>query len=128
MVFEHLLGAIVRREHGKLLAGLIRRCRRFDLAEEALQDAYVKAHDLWPRDGVPNNAAAWLTTVAQRRLIDLMRREKRTALDSEEILLALESGSTADVNDSARSGLDDDLLRLLFTCCHPALSKSASTA
>lgn len=128
MVFEHLLGAIVRREHGKLLAGLIRRCGRFDLAEEALQDAYVKAHDHWPRDGVPSNAAAWLTTVAQRRLIDLMRRERRTAIDSEDILLSLESEPTTDVNDIARSGVNDDLLRLLFTCCHPALSKSASTA
>ena len=128
MIFEQILSAIVRREHGKMLAGLIRRCGRFDLAEEALQDAYVKAHQQWLSGGVPDNTAAWLTTVAQHRLIDVMRRETRTAMESEEILLSLESPPNHDEADNTRSSVDDDLLRLLFTCCHPALSKAASTA
>jgi RNA polymerase sigma-70 factor, ECF subfamily len=128
MVLEQILSAIVRREHGKILAGLIRRCGRLDLAEEALQDAYVKAHDHWPHEGVPNNTAAWLTTVAKNRLIDLMRRDARSAEDSAEILSMLEGESGQNDSEPSAVDVDDDLLRLLFTCCHPALSQPASTA
>ena len=128
MIFEQALGAIVRREHGKILAGLIRRCGRFDLAEGALQDAYVKAHEVWPRDGFPDNAAAWLTKVAQHRLIDILSRERRNAVDGEAILLSLETKVAEPFDDGRHSGVDDDLLRLIFTCCHPALSQTASTA
>lgn len=128
MILEQALGAIVRREQGKILAGLIRRCGRFDLAEEALQDAYVKAHEAWPRDGFPDNAAAWLTKVAQHRLIDILRRERRNAHDSEAILSSLEADLAQPHDDERHSGVDDDLLRLIFTCCHPALSHAASTA
>ena len=127
MILGHLLEATVRREHGRILAGLIRACGNFDLAEEALQDAYVKAHERWESEGVPDNAAGWLTTVARRRLIDLLRRDARLAPDSETILEQLEA-EPATVMDAAHAGLDDDRLRLIFTCCHPALAPSASTA
>ncbi len=129
MILGHLLEATARREHGRILAGLIRACGNFDLAEEALQDAYVKAHEQWERDGVPDNAAAWLTTVARRRLIDLLRRDARLAHDSESILEQLEAEPAPEAAEGeAQAGWEDDRLRLIFTCCHPALAPSASTA
>src|ERR1700685_4473249 len=70
---------IFREESGRILAGLIRRSGSFDLAEEAVQDAFASALEIWPRDGVPRNPGAWITTVAFRKLIDRARREKRYA-------------------------------------------------
>jgi RNA polymerase sigma-70 factor (ECF subfamily) len=115
-----------RREGGRILAGLIRRLRSFDLAEEALQDAYAKALARWPTDGLPQNPAAWLTTVAQRRGLDLLRRDRRISPESESLLadMAAETGNP----DNTETTLADDQLRLIFTCCHPALAQSAQAA
>ena len=125
MVLGRVLDATVRREHGRILAGLIRACGNFDLAEEALQDAYLKATEHWRQSGIPNNPAAWLATVARHRLIDLLRRDGRTAVDSEAIL---ESLSGAEEPSADATFTDDDQLRLIFTCCHPAIAPSAATA
>ncbi len=127
MIFGRVLDATVRREHGRILAGLIRTAGDFDLAEEALQDAYLKAADVWARDGIPDTPAAWLSTVAKRRLIDLLRHHgrSRVADDGEAILEATAAPEPAETSAAL---LDDDQLRLIFTCCHPALAPSASIA
>ncbi len=125
MILGRILDATARREHGRILAGLIRACGNFDLAEEALQDAYLKAAEHWGQSGIPNNPAAWLATVARHRLIDLLRRDGRTAEDSEAILDSL---SSVDETNADATFTDDDQLRLIFTCCHPAIAPSAATA
>ncbi len=98
------------------------------LAEEATQDAYVAAVATWPRDGVPDNPAAWLTTAAKRRATDRLRRDRsqadRAARLAELARLA-EQEHPAPVPDST---IPDDRLRLIFTCCHPALDPAARVA
>jgi RNA polymerase sigma-70 factor (ECF subfamily) len=110
---------IFREERGRIAAGLIRRSGSFDLAEEALQDAFAAALQSWPAEGVPRNPAAWITAVAFRKLIDRARREKRyatldTSYDIEAPMFTEE--------------FEDDRLRLMFTCCHPALNQEAQVA
>jgi len=99
----------------------------FDIAEEAVQEAFVRALETWPRDGVPDNPGAWITTTARRRAIDRLRREEnlRRKTETLQVLAELEAlgGSEDDV-----SGIPDDRLRLIFTCCHPALAIEARVA
>ncbi|MBL8522538.1 MAG: RNA polymerase sigma factor [Betaproteobacteria bacterium] len=118
---------IYRRDGGRILAGLIRRFGSFDLAEEALQDAYAKALERWPQDGLPANPAAWLTTVAQRRALDVLRRDSRIDGQSEAIIAAQVAEISGHVDESTDS-FADERLRLIFTCCHPALAQSAQVA
>jgi RNA polymerase sigma-70 factor (ECF subfamily) len=113
---------LVRREGPRVLAGLIRWSGDFDLAEEAFQAACTQALEGWPRRGLPRRPGAWLTTVARRRAVDLMRRRHPDVPLEPELLEALvadeaESDSTPEV--------EDDRLRLLFTVCHPALAPAA---
>ena len=122
------LGAVVREEWGQILAALIATFRDFELAEDALQDAVVTALDRWPRDGTPDNPAAWLTTVARRKAIDRLRRsrldrEKRLLLPRE-AAVGVEELASIDEDGS----IPDERLRLIFTCCHPALASEAQVA
>jgi RNA polymerase sigma-70 factor, ECF subfamily len=113
-----------RREWAFVLAATVRVTRDLDLAEECVQDAYARALTGWPRSGVPDRPGAWLVTVARRRALDLMRRQaslaRRLPLLVED---AVEAGDEED--DGA---LPDDRLRLIFTCCHPALASAAQVA
>jgi RNA polymerase sigma-70 factor (ECF subfamily) len=112
-----------RAEHGRVLAALISRFGDFTLAEDALQDALVNALERWEIDGVPRNPGAWLMTVARRRAIDRLRRvaaQERTAA-------VLESLASEDESDMEGS-IPDDRLKLMFTCCHPALALEAQVA
>jgi len=117
---------LLRREGGRILAGLIRRFGDFGLAEDALQDACAKALETWPRDGMPANPAAWLTRVAQHRALDMLRRHSRQVPDGEALLATLADESAAP--DAEREFLEDDRLRLIFTCCHPSLNGAAQAA
>lgn len=117
-----LLEDTIRAEGPQVLATLIRLTGDFGLAEDSLQDAVVRALETWPRSGVPDNPAAWLTTTARRRALDRLRRERsRTAKETEAMRL-LDSGPIEPPDGR------DDRLRLIFTSCHPALSPEARVA
>ena len=119
---------VFRKESGRILASLIRLSGSFDLAEEALQEAFALACRVWPQQGNPDNPAAWITTAARRRLIDAIRRD-RTRREKEPAL-AYETPASlppADIDESPDT-MPDDRLRLIFTCCHPALNREAQVA
>ncbi|MFB9907166.1 RNA polymerase sigma factor [Allokutzneria oryzae] len=123
--------AVWRIESARLIAGLTRFIRDVGLAEELAQDALVSALEQWPESGVPNNPGAWLMAVAKRRAIDLVRRKENFARKLEEIGHRLEvEGEGVDPEyDPALDGeIGDDLLRLVFTACHPVLSTEARVA
>ena len=120
---------VFREESGRILATLIRVCGEFDLAEEAMQEAFTVAVERWPRDGVPSNPGAWITTTARRKAIDRLRRDqtfnqKRHLLETDAALSAL----ARDEDGTRVTELLDDRLRLIFTCCHPALAPEAQVA
>ena len=114
------LDEVVRIEGGRVLATLIRLCGDFDLAEDALQDAVVVALERWNRIGVPDNPGAWLTTAARNKALDRLRREARRSGKETEAFRML-----AEPPDRSQG---DDRLRLIFTCCHPALAPAARVA
>ncbi|MEV4642078.1 sigma-70 family RNA polymerase sigma factor [Actinoplanes sp. NPDC049548] len=115
-----------RREWGRVLAATVRVTRDLDLAEECAQDAYAKALGAWERDGVPDRPGAWLTTVARNRATDLLRRE--TVLRRTLPLLVTDDVTAGPEDCPAPSAVADDRLRLIFTCCHPALAREAQVA
>jgi RNA polymerase sigma factor (sigma-70 family) len=116
------VATLVRGERARVLATLVRVTGSVDLAEDATQDAVLRALQTWPRDGVPVNPRAWLLLTAKRRAIDLIRREARRAGKEAEAMQLIDPAPEPD--DVVR----DDLLRLVFTCCHPALSTEAQVA
>ena len=127
--FSKSFDAIFREETNAVLATLIRQVRDFDLAEDALQDAIVDALRSWPKTGIPDRPGAWLTTAARRRAIDRLRRQATLIRKQEEILAELvRDEQTHDESTSDPSVLQDDQLRLMFTCCHPALAVEAQVA
>jgi RNA polymerase sigma-70 factor (ECF subfamily) len=123
--------SVFRQESGKIVAGLIRTSGSFDLAEEAMQDAFAAALTHWPAQGVPDNPPAWITAVARRKLIDYARREN-TWRDKQDALLRETERSRSDPggfdDGSEDTNFPDDRLRLIFTCCHPALNAEAQVA
>ena len=120
------IDAVFRAESARILASLIRTSGSFDVAEEALQDAYVIALREWAGGGVPKNPAAWLTTTAHRRLIDYVRRERTRMTKRDAVARHLDV--RAEDDPPADDSYPDDRLRLIFTCCHPALNLDAQVA
>ncbi|HUP16652.1 MAG TPA: DUF6596 domain-containing protein [Acidimicrobiia bacterium] len=118
---------IFRREHGLVLSSLIKTFGDFDVAEEALAEAVASAVENWPRSGTPVNPAAWLLTVARRKGIDHLRRRRRLA-ERMALLAAGEAGEAALPMERLDSTVPDERLRLIFTCCHPALSPEGQVA
>ncbi|MFI5036008.1 MAG: RNA polymerase sigma factor [Acidimicrobiales bacterium] len=110
-------------EWGRVVATLIRVTGDWNLAEECAQDAFARALERWPRDGVPRNPGAWLTTVARNRAVDRLRRVGLEATKYEELTVV--SGTD---DPGTREEIGDDRLRLIFTCCHPALTVDAQVA
>src|SRR5271155_1167275 len=122
-----------REESGRILSTLIGLLGDFDLAEEMLQEAYATALQKWPMDGVPANPRAWLITTARNKAIDRLRRDRRFDAKRDEIaryaeLTAPPDTSSAASADSTDEMFPDDRLRLIFTCCHPALPTEAQVA
>jgi len=117
-----------RDEGPAVLATLIRHVGDIGLAEDALQDAFAAAVATWPRDGVPDNPGAWITTTARRKAIDRLRRERGVADRVERLRVLAEREASAAPEDQVESAVADDRLRLMFTCCHPALSRDAQVA
>ncbi len=119
-----------RREYGRCVASLVRFLGDIDLAEEAVQEAFTIAVGKWPEAGVPPNPGAWITTTAKNRAIDQLRRESaRQDKHAQASLLYTQQGPDGDAGGPREAGpVDDDRLRLIFTCCHPALGGAAQVA
>jgi RNA polymerase sigma-70 factor (ECF subfamily) len=116
------IARLVREEGSRVLATLVRVTGSLDLAQDVTQDAVLRALTTWPRDGVPDNPRAWLLVTARRRAVDVLRRESLRADKEAEAVTWHEPG------DDRPEVVRDDLLRLVFTCCHPALSLDAQVA
>jgi RNA polymerase sigma-70 factor (ECF subfamily) len=122
---EAAVAEIFRDEWGRVVATLIRVTGDWDVAEECAQDAFALALETWRRDGVPRNPGAWLTTAARNRAIDRARRAASGASKLREATVLSSGDDPFQLNDS---GIEDDRLRLIFTCCHPALAVDAQVA
>jgi RNA polymerase sigma-70 factor (ECF subfamily) len=126
------LAELHRTEWGRVLASTVRVAGSLDLAEECTQDAFVAALQTWPRDGLPDKPGAWLTTTARRRALDAhrrdatLRRKLPLLLDPAEAFAASAEDELPDAD--APQLISDDLLRLIFTCCHPAIAREAQVA
>ncbi|WP_327406089.1 RNA polymerase sigma factor [Streptomyces sp. NBC_01288] len=126
---EEAVAATFREEWGQVVATLIRVTGDWDLAEECAQDAFAQALDRWRRDGIPRRPGAWLTTTARNRALDVLRREAVGAAKLREVaVLGRDEGPYDPEYDGDDSGVEDDRLRLVFTCCHPALPIEARVA
>lgn len=120
-----VLAATLRAEHGRCLATLVGRLGDIDLAEDALAEASARALERWPTDGVPDRPGAWLTTVARNHAIDVLRRRARGRDLHDEVARSVPASTNDEDQEEVLEPVDDDQLRLLFTCCHPSLSREA---
>ena len=118
---------VFRAEAGRVLATLIRLVGDFELAEEGLQEAITAALRQWPGGGMPSNPRAWLVTIGRHKAIDRLRR-RRMMLDRQRELAIMAAIESEAVEADGDDGLDDDILRLIFTCCHPALNRDTQVA
>jgi RNA polymerase sigma-70 factor (ECF subfamily) len=127
---RELLDSLYRVDSGRILATLIRLLGDFDLAEEAMHEAFAAALSLWPSSGVPGNPRPWLISTARFKAIDTLRRRARFDASQDELVRYLEaqSSSAERSNESEEDSLEDDRLRLIFTCCHPSLPPEARVA
>src|SRR5689334_21446331 len=123
---RELLDDTYRSESRRILATLIRLLGDFDRAEEAMHDAFRAALEQWPRDGVPANPRAWLVSAGRFKAIDALRRRAR--FDASLAVLAEQLEVEAQINTGSDESVEDDRLRLIFTCCHPALAPDARIA
>jgi RNA polymerase sigma-70 factor (ECF subfamily) len=124
---RELVGSIYHAESRRVFATLIRLLGEFDLAEEALHDAFASAMEQWPRDGVPANPRAWLVSAGRFKAIDVIRRRARFDASLGELAERLDDNNRATTGPE-EDGVEDDRLRLIFTCCHPALAPEARSA
>lgn len=126
MQTNQVIESVFRQEHGRVLAGLISHLRNFGLAEDALQDALLTALEKWPQDGIPRNPAAWLTTTAKNKAVDRIRREQ--TFNRKQEFLAWELLNQPSKDEDEMKYFPDERLKLIFTCCHPALASEAQVA
>jgi RNA polymerase sigma-70 factor (ECF subfamily) len=127
---RELLDSLYRVDSGRILATLIRLLGDFDLAEEAMHEAFAAALSLWPTSGVPGSPRPWLISTARFKAIDTLRRRARFDASQDELVRHLEaqSNSAERSNSTEEDSLEDDRLRLIFTCCHPSLPPEARVA
>src|SRR5579862_1665042 len=122
---RELLDSLYRVDSGRILATLIRLLGDFDVAEEAMHEAFAAALSLWPKTGVPGNPRPWLISTARFKAIDTLRRRARFDASQDELVRYLEAQSSAAEASNEEDSLEDDRLRLIFTCCHPSLAPEA---
>jgi RNA polymerase sigma-70 factor (ECF subfamily) len=127
-VSDDAVARVFREESGRILATLIRLLGDFDLAEEVLQEAFATALERWPSVDVPANPRAWLVSAARHKAIDLLRRRTRFEARRPELAALAALEESQDVLDPPDNRIDDDRLRLIFTCCHPSLALEAQVA
>jgi RNA polymerase sigma-70 factor, ECF subfamily len=126
---RELLDSLYRVDSGRILATLIRLLGDFDLAEETMHEAFAAALSLWPKSGVPGNPRPWLISTARFKAIDTLRRRARFDASQDELVRYLEARwSSAEGSIEEDDSLEDDRLRLIFTCCHPSLPPEAHVA
>ena len=125
---RELLDSVYRVDSGRILATLIRLLGDFDLAEEAMHEAFAAALSVWPRSGVPGNPRPWLISTARFKAIDTLRRRARFDASQDELVRYLEAQSSSAEPANEEDSLEDDRLRLIFTCCHPSLVPEARVA
>ena len=125
---RELLDSLYRVDSGRILATLIRLLGDFDLAEEAMHEAFAAALSLWPRSGVPGNPRPWLISTARFKAIDTLRRRARFDASQDELVRYLEAQWNSAERSNEEDSLEDDRLRLIFTCCHPSLAPEAHVA
>src|SRR5580700_8714234 len=125
---RELLDSLYRVDSGRILATLIRLLGDFDLAEEAMHEAFATALSVWPTSGVPGNPRPWLISTARFKAIDTLRRRARFDASQDELVRYLETQSSSTECSDEEDGLEDDRLRLIFTCCHPSLAPEAHVA
>ena len=125
---RELLDSLYREDSGRILATLIRLLGDFDLAEEAMHEAFAAALSLWPKSGVPGNPRPWLMSTARFKAIDTLRRRARFDASQDELARHLEAQGSSAERSSDDDFLEDDRLRLIFTCCHPSLAPEARVA
>lgn len=116
-----------RAEHGKVVGALVAHLGDLELAEDVLQDAMLTALETWERDGIPQNPAAWMTTVARRKAIDRLRRDQTFLEKQQELRFQAELEQPGEIDFDERP-IPDERLKLIFTCCHPALALDAQLA
>jgi RNA polymerase sigma-70 factor, ECF subfamily len=125
---RELLDSLYREDSGRILATLIRLLGDFDLAEEAMHEAFAAALSLWPTSGVPGNPRPWLISTARFKAIDTLRRRARFDASQDELVRYLEAQGHSAESSKEEDSLEDDRLRLIFTCCHPSLPAEAHVA
>ena len=125
---RELLDSLYRQDSGRILATLIRLLGDFDLAEEAMHEAFATALSLWPGSGVPGNPRPWLISTARFKAIDALRRRARFDASQDELARYLEAQCISAERSNEEDSLEDDRLRLIFTCCHPSLAPEARVA
>ncbi len=125
---RELLDSLYRVDSGRILATLIRLLGDFDLAEEAMHEAFAAALSVWPTSGVPGNPRPWLISTARFKAIDTLRRRARFDASQDELVRYLEAQSNSAESSGEDGSLEDDRLRLIFTCCHPSLAPEAHVA
>ena len=127
---RNAIESVFRQESGRIIATLIRISGSFDLAEEAMQEAFAAAVTHWPAKGIPDNPGAWITSVAHRKLVDHSRRERTRREKQEPLLYETPTTYLPEINmeEAETMPFPDDRLRLIFTCCHPALHREAQVA
>jgi RNA polymerase sigma-70 factor (ECF subfamily) len=125
---RELLDSLYREDSGRILATLIRLLGDFDLAEEAMHEAFAAALSLWPSSGVPGNPRPWLISTARFKAIDTLRRRARFDASQDELARYLEVQWGSAERSNEEDSLEDDRLRLIFTCCHPSLAPEAHVA
>ncbi len=125
---RELLDSLYRVDSGRILATLIRLLGDFDLAEETMHEAFAAALSLWPRSGVPDNPRPWLISTGRFKAIDTLRRRARFDASQDELVRYLEAQWSSAERSNEEDSVEDDRLRLIFTCCHPSLLPEAHVA